>query len=73
VGDRYQVGAWQARFEGAIGDAIETCQFMELPVATHHAEALRELPRHHSDPIDRVLIAQARVEALTIVPRDREF
>ena len=61
------------RFEGTIGDAIEVCHFMELTVAIHHTEALRELPRHHSDPFDRMLIAQASVEALTIVTRDRAF
>ncbi|MBV8360630.1 MAG: hypothetical protein JO189_22255 [Deltaproteobacteria bacterium] len=41
--------------------------------ATRHAEAVRELPRHHSDPFDRMLIPQARVEALTIVTHDRVF
>lgn len=46
---------------------------MELAVSTRHAEALRELPRHHSDPFDRMLIAQAKVEGLTIVTHDRTF
>ncbi len=61
------------RFDGAIGDAIDACRFAELPVATDHAEALRGLPRHHSDPFDRMLIAQAQVETLTIVTHDRAF
>jgi PIN domain nuclease of toxin-antitoxin system len=61
------------RFEGTIAEAIDVCQFMKLAVSFEHAEALRGLPRHHSDPFDRMLIAQARVEALTIVTHDRAF
>ncbi|HCL30464.1 MAG TPA: hypothetical protein DIC52_18800 [Candidatus Latescibacteria bacterium] len=38
-----------------------------------HAHALEELPLHHRDPFDRMLIAQARVEKLRIVTRDRSF
>ena len=34
------------------------------------AEAVRKLPIHHRDPFDRMLVAQARVEALTLVSRD---
>jgi PIN domain nuclease of toxin-antitoxin system len=63
----------QLRFEGTIGDAFEVCHFVELVVATRHAGAVPELPRHHSDPFDCILIAQARVEALTIVTHDRAF
>jgi len=61
------------RFQGTIRGAIEECQFTELAVTTHHAEAVRELPPHHTDPFDRMLIAQARVEALTIVTHDKVF
>ncbi|HJU12436.1 MAG TPA: type II toxin-antitoxin system VapC family toxin [Candidatus Binataceae bacterium] len=61
------------RFEGEIGEAVEACQFTELPIATRHAEALRKLARYHSDPFDRMLIAQAKVEFLTIVTLDQAF
>jgi PIN domain nuclease of toxin-antitoxin system len=37
------------------------------------AEAAGDLPRHHDDPFDRMLIAQARLEHLTIVTRDAQF
>ena len=60
-------------FEGGVHEAIEACQFDELPIAVRHAEALYGLPRHHSDPFDRMLVAQATVEALTIVTHDRAF
>lgn len=34
---------------------------------------MRELPRHHGDPFDRLLIAQARVERLPVVTADPAF
>lgn len=45
--------------------------FMELPVTFQHAAALAGLPFHHTDPFDRMLVAQARVEGATIVTHDR--
>lgn len=45
--------------------------FSELPVTGVHACAVRDLPFHHRDPFDRLLIAQARVEGLTLVTADR--
>ena len=47
--------------------------FMELPMTLARSEALAALPPHHSDPFDRALIAQARVEGATIVSHDRTF
>jgi PIN domain nuclease of toxin-antitoxin system len=38
-----------------------------------HAEAAGDLPRHHGDPFDRMLIAQARLDHPTIVTGDRQF
>jgi len=45
----------------------------ELPLSIRHSEELAVLPRHHGDPFDRVLIAQARIEGATIVTHDRAF
>ncbi|WP_219419136.1 type II toxin-antitoxin system VapC family toxin [Pseudonocardia nigra] len=45
--------------------------FTELPLTVRHAVAVRELPLHHKDPFDRMLVAQARVEGLTLVTADR--
>lgn len=45
--------------------------FTELPLTLAHADALAELETHHSDPFDRVLIAQAQVEGATLVSHDR--
>ncbi len=50
---------------------VATDGFMELPLTFQHASALASLPFHHTDPFDRMLIAQARVEGATIVTHDR--
>jgi PIN domain nuclease of toxin-antitoxin system len=47
--------------------------FEELMVTFAHAEQLTAMPLHHTDPFDRMLIAQALVEACTIVTHDRRF
>lgn len=41
-----------------------------LPISWTHAEAAAALPPHHSDPVDRMLIAQARCEGLRLVSSD---
>ena len=47
--------------------------FDELSVTHEHAEVAGRLPLHHSDPFDRVLIAQARVEQFDLVTSDGVF
>ena len=59
------------RFDGGIADAVEACGFERLDLRFEHAEAVRSLPSHHSDPFDRLLIAQAIVEGATFVTHDR--
>lgn len=44
-----------------------------LDIRTIHALKVKELPVHHRDPFDRILIAQAICENLTIITRDRRF
>jgi PIN domain nuclease of toxin-antitoxin system len=44
-----------------------------LGLAPDHGLAVADLPMHHRDPFDRLLIAQARCEGLTIVTADRRF
>lgn len=41
-----------------------------LPITLPHILALEQLPLHHRDPFDRLLLAQARVEGYTLVSRD---
>lgn len=42
-------------------------------MAARHAVTAGNLPRHHDDPFDRMLIAQAKIEDLIIVTRDPAF
>jgi len=44
-----------------------------LPVSHAHALAVAALPPHHRDPFDRLLIAQARLEGMTLISSDRIF
>jgi PIN domain nuclease of toxin-antitoxin system len=41
-----------------------------LPIALDHAIRAAALPKHHADPFDRLLIAQAQIEGLTLVTSD---
>jgi PIN domain nuclease of toxin-antitoxin system len=52
---------------------LERTGFAMLPVTVAHAVAVATLPDHHGDPFDRLLIAQAQLEGLTIVTSDTAF
>lgn len=52
---------------------IESSAFRILPVTTNHLFKLSELELHHRDPFDRLLIAQAKAENLTIITKDTAF
>jgi len=52
---------------------IQTRGLRELPLRYQHGETMRALPSHHSDPFDRMLIAQAQNEGLTIITHDEKF
>ena len=45
----------------------------KLPISFGHAEAVATLAHHHNDPFDRMLVAQALCERLTLVTHDRRF
>ena len=51
-------------------EAIGTVGFSELPITAFHAEQAGSLPLHHTDPFDRMLVAQAQAEGLILVTRD---
>jgi PIN domain nuclease of toxin-antitoxin system len=51
--------------------AVTAHRFRLLPVLMRHANAINSLPNHHGDPFDRMLIAQAMVDGLTLVTTDR--
>ena len=47
--------------------------FRPLPITVVHGLAAGVLPQHHRDPFDRMLIAQAQLERLTVVTHDPQF
>lgn len=54
-------------------DVLEQEHIDVLPIEARHALAVTDLPPHHRDPFDRIQIAQAQLERLTIVSRDDAF
>ena len=66
-----KVSTSRLRIHEPVHVTVATDHFTELAVTMKHAEELGRLPRHHGDPFDRLLVAQARVEGATIVTHDR--
>ncbi len=56
-----------------VGAALAESGFLALPVEVAHAEDVRHLPPLHRDPFDRMLVAQARIEGLTLLTADRQL
>lgn len=52
---------------------LDAQPFEMLAITAAHAYAVGDLPTYHRDPFDRMLIAQAKLERLTIVTRDNAF
>lgn len=70
---------WEVAIKQAIGklpqparlpERIQESGFRPLPMSADHAIAAARLPLIHRDPVDRMLVAQAQVEELTLVTRD---
>ncbi len=59
--------------ENAIKDEQRNNNFHILPVKLSHALYLENLPPHHKDPFDRLLISQAIVENMTLISADNNF
>lgn len=57
-------------FDGRVEVAVAEEGFEPLPITLVHVDALAHLPGHHRDPFDRLLVAQARAESLTLVTCD---
>jgi PIN domain nuclease of toxin-antitoxin system len=68
-----KIGLGRLRPTRTVERAVEESGFVELPITFRHAERVASLPAHHRDPFDRLLIAQAEVEGLTLVTRDPAF
>jgi PIN domain nuclease of toxin-antitoxin system len=48
-------------------------RFVELPITVRHGQLAGQLPDHHRDPFDRMLIAQALEEKLVLISNERLF
>ena len=60
-------------FDGDMEAQLALNNFLSLPVTVAHAVVAGKLPRHHNDPFDRMLIAQAKAESLTLLTHDRRL
>jgi PIN domain nuclease of toxin-antitoxin system len=76
------VSLWEIAIKHASGklpgppDLVERVRdmgFREVPINGAHAIVAARLPPHHRDPFDRMLVAQATVEGMTLVSRDSEI
>jgi PIN domain nuclease of toxin-antitoxin system len=65
--------AMAARGPEAVAVSLRDSGIELLPVGMDHALASVLLPRHHKDPFDRVMIAQALAEGLVLITSDRAF
>jgi PIN domain nuclease of toxin-antitoxin system len=57
----------------ALRRGLLTNGYRELPITSEHAVAVYSLPHIHKDPFDRLLIAQATVEGITLLTADRQI
>jgi PIN domain nuclease of toxin-antitoxin system len=75
------ISVWEAAIKRQAGrlraprnlSAVLAAEFRMLEVTAMLLEAAAELPRHHADPFDRVLIAHALQDGLGVVTRDAAF
>jgi PIN domain nuclease of toxin-antitoxin system len=73
---------WEIEIKRALGKlrapvdlegALSASHFVPLAITVAHSIAAAKLPRHHDDPFDRMLIAQAKVETLSLVTSDQRL
>jgi PIN domain nuclease of toxin-antitoxin system len=75
------VSVWEAAIKREAGrlraprnlTAMLAAEFRMLEVTASLLEAAAQLPRHHGDPFDRVLIAHALQDGMSVLTRDRTF
>ena len=73
---------WEIAIKRALGkleipdnleETLEANALVPLPIHVSHAIAAGRLPRHHDDPFDRMLVAQAALESLTLLTADERL
>jgi PIN domain nuclease of toxin-antitoxin system len=70
---------WEVAIKRSLGKLVVPEEYVSLllgagvqalPITVEHAAAVEGLPRHHRDPFDRMLVAQASIEGAALVSRD---
>ena len=72
IGIKAKLGRLDVR-DSDLAAEIAANGFAELTITARHAQSAGALPRHHDDPFDRMLIAQAQIEDLVVITHDRRF
>ena len=76
------VSIWEIAIKRSLGKlrltddwlfALRKLDFVQLPITGLHAEGVEQLPWHHRDPFDRLLVAQARMEGARVVSADAQL
>ncbi|MGW4838640.1 type II toxin-antitoxin system VapC family toxin [Streptomyces globisporus] len=74
------VSAWEIAIKQSMGkldgpedlaERVRDSQFTALPITAGHGVRAGRLPALHRDPFDRILVAQAQTEGMTVVTRDK--
>ena len=72
--------AWEIGIKQALGrltipddlvEVLEQSGIRPLPILLTHGLAVATLPPHHTDPFDRMMVAQAAAEGLVLITRDK--
>lgn len=73
---------WECAIKASIGKldlpedffhSVPVAGYEVMPIRIFHLNVYRTLPMHHRDPFDRMLVAQARAEALILISRDPDI
>lgn len=69
--------AWEVAIKAGLGklsgEQLTTNSLTPLPISVRHVLAVHHLPDHHRDRFDRLLVAQAQIEQLTLVTADERI
>ena len=76
VASAWEIGIKQALgrlvLPGPVEEGVRDSGFEKLAITFAHAQRATALPMHHGDPFDRMLVAQAQAEELTLVTNDQQ-
>jgi PIN domain nuclease of toxin-antitoxin system len=75
IATKYRIGKLPgvASIVGNLGGTIADQGFADLPISLQHGQVAGTLPGTHRDPFDRILVAQALLEKLTLVSNEQPF